>query len=141
MRWGLDDGRFAVRLSGAGQRFHPSLSLDAAPGGLGIDPQQEVEVVIHQSETGDGDGEDRVQFLDPLIESFHSIEFLVLDEEKHDANTARDAVAPTSNAGIDDFGAWLGPHENLPSAKNGFDSNQSSEPDTAAATMQCISLL
>ncbi|MFN9913213.1 MAG: hypothetical protein ACK53L_11545, partial [Pirellulaceae bacterium] len=60
-----------------------------------------MQVVIHHTETGDGDGEQRVEFSKALIEPSLAIEVLILRDEKRAANATGDAVIPAGDFWID----------------------------------------
>ena len=82
-------------------------------------------MVIHHTETGDGDGEQGVEFSKALIEPSLAIEVLILRDEKRAANATGDAVIPAGDFWIDDLRTGLGHGENLPSGKSGLDEHTS----------------
>ncbi|MFN9853889.1 MAG: hypothetical protein ACK57P_18900 [Planctomycetota bacterium] len=107
-----------------GVECQPALGdLKGSPGigHLGIDPDQQEQVVIHHTETGDGDGEQGVEFSKALIEPGLAIEVLILRDEKRAANATGDAVIPAGDVWIDDLGTGLSHSEKPPSGKSGLD--------------------
>ena len=89
-----------------GKELGPALDdflIGPGRGTLGIDPQQNMQMIIHDGKPAHGYREDLAKLREPLFQSIRAVERIFpFAKQRRTSNTPRDAVIPACNREIDE---------------------------------------